>query len=89
LTGSNIDPPQPPVENVFQDLAVSVDGQAVGAFVKGLDDRNLSTSGNSVTIGHDNRAFVFSVDDDSTVDSTLKPGLYGGTLSWTMDVSNV
>ena len=89
LSGSNVEPPQPPVENVFQDLAVSVDGTQTGAFVKGLDERDLSTAGNSVTIGHDNRAFVFATDDDSTVASTLKRDLYGGTLSWTMDVSNV
>ena len=86
--GSNEDPPLPPPAE-YQPWDVTIDGGLQTTYLKGIPDRPLTTSGSSATIGHNNRAFVLSVDDDSSVLNTLRQDLYGGKLSWTMDVSNV
>ena len=71
--GSSADPapepqPEPPTpESEFLDLTVTDMGSSTNMYVKGLDGKTLTTDGSSVTIGHDNRSFIFTVNDDSTV----------------------
>lgn len=69
--GSNEDPPLPPPAE-YQPWDVTIDGGLQTTYLKGIPDRPLTTSGNSATIGHNNRAFVLSVEDDSSVLNTLR-----------------
>jgi hypothetical protein len=58
-------------------------------YVKGLDDRTLTTSGNSLTLGANNRAWVTdSAQDDSSYYAYWHLYL-GGTMEFDVDVSQL
>jgi hypothetical protein len=89
----DVTPPEPepqPQPATFEAFTAVSDTTAQNIFyAKGQDDRTLTTTGSEITIGEDNRAFVFQVDNDSTVMNTYKHNLYGGTLSFDVDASGV
>lgn len=56
-------------------------------FVKGLDNRDLSTSGTEITIGENNRAFITDYAYDNDVHWGYKHEYLGGSVEFDVDVS--
>ena len=57
--------------------------------MKGLDDRRLSTSGNSLTMGENNRAFILDFPYDDTTYWSYWHNYFDATLTFDVDVSDV
>ena len=70
-TSGSSETPPPPEVKAWNEVKTEIDGSQVTSFVKGLESRDLSTVDSSINIGHDNRAFIFNTDDDSTVENTV------------------
>jgi len=58
-------------------------------FVKGLDNRGLTTNGTEVSMDQDNRAFVKDYPYDNDTYWAYQHDLIGGSVKFTVDVSNI
>lgn len=55
----------------------------------GLPNKQLTTSGNEVTMGHNNRAWILDYPNDQAVYWSYWHNYLGGTLSYDIDLSGV
>ena len=58
-------------------------------YIKGLDGQRLTTSGNSITMGENNRGFIFDFANDESTYWNYYHQYLGGSISFDVNVSDV
>lgn len=58
-------------------------------YFKGQDDRDLTTEGAQITMGHDNYGFIHDFKEDNPLIYAYRDNYLGGSFQYDVDVSAV